>query len=125
MRMVQSADHRGDIETPLAAEQFGGHSEGSEIRCNLLSDPIAFSHGRGTSAQALVSTQDRSGERDTLMAETSAQMVTAYRNIEALCLLSPSLAATPSFTLATRSLLLAITALDECCDVAWRAEVSP
>lgn len=56
---------------------------------------------------------------DVLLAEASAHLVTAYRNMEALSLLAPPVVTTRSFTLAIRSLYLALIALDECSDVVW------
>lgn len=64
---------------------------------------------------------EESPERDTLMAEAIAHMVTAYRILEDLSALSPALATTRSFALASRNLLVALGAFDECCDALWQA----
>lgn len=67
--------------------------------------------------------REESPERDVMMAEATAHMVTAYRLLEDLSVLSGALATTRSFALSTRSLLVALGAFDECCDALWQARI--
>jgi alpha-D-ribose 1-methylphosphonate 5-triphosphate synthase subunit PhnG len=58
---------------------------------------------------------------DVAMAEATAHVVSAYRALEDVALMSSPFAGTEHFLTAARSLFTALLAIDECCADTWTA----
>jgi hypothetical protein len=76
--------------------------------------------GAVESLQAVTSTRASEQLRwDHVMAEATAHLVCAYKNIEAITQSPNPFGLLPSFDLIVHGLFLALVSIDECCQVTW------